>query len=135
MKRWWVPVSVFSALLVLTVAIAMATAGEEKKDQKSGKKSEVKKVEKMSGKALYKNYCKICHLPDSPNGEYTPMTLIQDQWDRFYKEKYVKSHTEVVDSLHGGEPVLELINKDMLKKIKKFTIDGAADSEHPMTCG
>jgi hypothetical protein len=131
MKSRWMTVSLFLLVLVLAVGMSAALADEEKKDQKT----EEMKIEKMSGKDLYKNYCKSCHLPDSPNGEYTPMTLIQEQWERFYKEKYAKTHTAVIDSLQGGKPVLELINEEMLKKIKKFSIEGAADSEHPMTCG
>jgi hypothetical protein len=31
--------------------------------------------------------------------------------------------------------VSDHFSKDMLKKIKKFCIDHAADSEQPMTCG
>ncbi len=89
----------------------------------------------VPGQDLYKNYCKPCHQADSPHGEYTPMTLIQDQWKRFFKDKYEAKHREVVDEHHEGKKVLEVITPDMLEKIKKFAIDHAADSEHPMTCG
>lgn len=87
------------------------------------------------GRALYREYCKPCHKADSPNGEYTPMTLIQEQWERFFKEKYVPAHKSVADPDHGGKPVTEVITPEMLKKIRKFAVDHAADSEHPMTCG
>ncbi len=36
---------------------------------------------------------------------------------------------------HGGAKVLEEITPEMLKLMKKFAVDHAADSEHPMTCG
>lgn len=87
------------------------------------------------GKELYKEYCKGCHEADSPHGEYTPMSLIQDQWTRFFDKKYVRTHKDVIDEKHGGKPVTETISPDDLELIKKFAIDGAADSEHPMTCG
>ena len=135
MKHRWMPVCLILAVLMVIVAMTAVMADEKKIEQKAETKAEAKKIEKMNGKELYKNFCKSCHLPDSPNGEYTPMALIQEQWERFYDEKYIKSHTAVIDSLHGGAPVLELINEKMLKKIKKFSIEGAADSEHPMTCG
>ncbi|HQT94965.1 MAG TPA: hypothetical protein PK435_10055, partial [Thermoanaerobaculaceae bacterium] len=87
------------------------------------------------GRVLFKEYCKPCHVANSPHGEVTPMTLIQEQWERFFKEKLVPSHKDLVDSTHGGKKVLEVITPEMLQKIKKFAIDHAADSEHPMTCG
>lgn len=87
------------------------------------------------GRMLFKENCKPCHAAKSPNGEVTPMTLIQEQWERFFKEKLVPSHKDLVDPAHGGKKVLEVITPEMLQKIKKFAIDHAADSEHPMTCG
>ena len=87
------------------------------------------------GVDLYKEYCKPCHEADSDNGEYTPMTLIQDQWDRFFDEKYVDTHSGVMDPNHDNKPVTEVISEDDLELIKKFAVDHAADSEQPMTCG
>jgi hypothetical protein len=92
-------------------------------------------AKKAKGLDLYKEYCKPCHEVDSDNGEYTPMTLIQDQWDRFFEKKYVKSHSEVLDPNHDNKPVTEVISEEDLETIKKFAIDHAADSEQPMTCG
>ncbi len=89
----------------------------------------------VSGQDLYRNNCKTCHEASSPHGEYTPMTLIQDQWKRFFKDKYEATHREVVDEKHEGRKVVDVITPEMLEKIKKFAIDHAADSEHPMTCG
>ncbi len=93
------------------------------------------KDKKMDGKALFKEHCKICHDADSANGEYTPMTLIQDQWDDFFDNNYVSTHKDVVDAKHGDKKVTEVITPEMLKQIRKFAVDHAADSEHPMTCG
>jgi cytochrome c553 len=87
------------------------------------------------GVDLYKEFCKPCHLADSDNGEYTPMTLIQDQWERFFEDKYVDTHKDVMDPNHDNKPVTEVISDDDLAKIKEFLIDHAADSEQPMTCG
>ena len=92
-------------------------------------------AKKPKGSDLYKEYCKPCHEAGSPNEEYTPMTLIQDQWERFFDEKYEKSHSEVLDPNHDNKPVTEVITEDDLEQIKKFAIDNAADSEQPMTCG
>jgi hypothetical protein len=90
---------------------------------------------KAKGKDLYKEFCKPCHLEDSKHGEYTPMTLIQDQWERFFDEKYVKTHENVVFEKYEGKKVTDVISEEDLAKIKKFAIDHAADSEQPMTCG
>ena len=98
-------------------------------------KVEPKDVKKLSGKELYRNYCKICHESESPNGEYTPMSLIQEQWERFFTEKYIETHKELTDSTRENQKVIEIITPEMLEKITEFCIEGAADSEHPMTCG
>ena len=92
-------------------------------------------AKKPKGIDLFKEYCKPCHEEDSEHGEYTPMTLIQDQWVRFFEKKFVKSHSEVLDPNHDNKPVTEVISEEDLEVIKKFAIDHAADSEQPMTCG
>ena len=92
-------------------------------------------AKKPKGVDLYKEYCKPCHEADSDNGEYTPMTLIQDQWDRFFDKKYVDTHSAVMDPNHENKPVTEAISEADLELIKKFAVDHAADSEQPMTCG
>ena len=92
-------------------------------------------AKKPSGQDLYKEYCKPCHEADSEHGEYTPLTLIQDQWTRFFEEKYVDHHADVMDPKHDNTPVTEVISDEDLELIKEFAIEHAADSEHPMTCG
>lgn len=89
----------------------------------------------MTGRELYKEYCKDCHTADSPNGEYTPLSLIQDQWREFFDENLKPSHEGVTDPKHGDKPVLELLTPEELKTLRDWTIDHAADSENPMTCG
>ena len=91
--------------------------------------------EVIPGRDLYKDYCKSCHSADSPNGEYTPVTLIQDQWTRFFERKYRRKHNTVIDTAHDGKPVTEVITPEMLEQIRNFAIEHAADSESPMTCG
>lgn len=92
-------------------------------------------ADRKDGKALFKEYCKGCHGPKAPAGEFTPMTLIGDQWVRFFDQKYEAAHKSVLDPAHDNKPVLEAIPPETLKEIRKWTIDHAADSEHPMTCG
>jgi len=106
--------------LVIVLAVAFSASAKDKK---------------MTGKDLYKEYCKRCHVADSPNGEYTPMTLIQDQWSEFFDEDLVPAHKSVTDPNHDDKPVLELLTPEELKTLREWTIDHAADSEHPMTCG
>ena len=88
-----------------------------------------------SGKTLYKQYCKSCHAPGSENGEYSPLTLIQDQWTRFFEKKLVPTHGELLVPESTGVKLLEAIDEEMLEKIRAFAFDHAADSESPMTCG
>ena len=95
----------------------------------------VAKEKAASGKALYKQYCKACHAPGSEFGEYSPLTLIQDQWDRFFDKKLVSTHGELEAPDGSGKKLLEAIDEEMLKKIRSFAFDHAADSESPMTCG
>jgi len=106
--------------LIVVLAIAFSATAKEKK---------------MTGKELYKEYCKQCHLADSDDGEYTPMTLIQDQWTEFFDEQFIPAHKSVDDPNHGDKPVLELLTPEEYKTLRDWTIDHAADSEHPMTCG
>lgn len=89
--------------------------------------------DKIDGKALYKENCKACHEKGSPHGEYTPMTLIQDQWKGFFKDRLVPTHKEL--SLPGAsQKLLDSLSPDQLKAIEKFCVDHAADSEQPATC-
>ena len=92
-------------------------------------------AKKPKGVDLYKEYCKPCHLPDSDNGEYTPMTLIQDQWETFFDEDFAEAHADVTDPNHDGAKVIDVLTEEEFEALKKWTIDHAADSEQPMTCG
>ena len=87
------------------------------------------------GQRLFREHCRHCHDRGSPNGQYTPMTLIQAQWDRFFKRKYERKHRKVMDDKYGGAPVTEAISPEVLEKITNFAIDHAADTDQPMTCG
>lgn len=88
---------------------------------------------KENGKDLYKLDCKICHEKGSPNGEYTPMTLTQEQWKTFFDNKFAKTHADLVLKSENKK-LLEVLTTDRLAKIKKFCVDHAADSEQPQTC-
>ena len=88
----------------------------------------------LNGKELYRNNCKICHDKGSANGQYTPMTLTQDQWRKFFTAKLATSHKAVVHP-KTGKKILESLTPDELKAIQRFAVDHAADSEQPATCG
>ena len=116
------------ALLILVVLgglSGLALADEEKAD----------KPKKMDGKELFKTHCKVCHTEDSKAGEYTPMSLIMDQWDEFFDETFVETHKAVPCPKDETKMVTDKFDKDMIKKLRKFCVDHAADSEQPMTCG
>ena len=86
------------------------------------------------GKSLYRNNCKVCHDKGSANKQYTPMTLTQDQWRRFYSTKLIPAHKSAVEP-KSGKKLLDLLTPDQLKAIQRFCVDHAADSEQPATCG
>ena len=111
---------VLTVLLVATIALADENA-EEKKP--------------LDGKELFKNHCKVCHTADADGGEYTPMSLIQDQWDEFFDELWEETHGEVVCPKDETKKVTEMWDAEMLKAVRKFCVDHAADGEQPMTCG
>ncbi len=91
------------------------------------------RAQSLNGKELYRNNCKVCHDKGSANGQYTPMTLTQDQWRTFFKLKLVSTHRNVLHP-KGGK-LLEVLSPEGLKAIQRFAIDHAADSEQPATCG
>jgi cytochrome c5 len=111
-------VLVLTGVLVLSVSSG-AMAGKKKAD----------------GKDLFKEFCKPCHTSGSENGEVTPMTLIQDQWQTFFDEKFEETHQAVTDPNHDNKPVTETLSEEELEILEDWTIDHAADSEQPMTCG
>ncbi len=115
-------------LVLLTMAIMMI-AGLVMAEEKV----ETEKV--LSGKDLYKDECKVCHMEDSDAGEYTPMTLIQEQWEEFFDDYWTETHGEVVFPKDETKKVTDMWDADMLKAVRKFCVDHAADSEQPMTCG
>ncbi len=119
-NRWFIALLIFGIL-----GIGFADTAMAKRKKKKG----------PDGRALYKEYCKPCHMADSDNGEYTPMSYIQDQWTRFFDEQYEETHKDVLDPNHDNKPVTEAISDDQLQSIRDFAINAAADSEHPMTCG
>lgn len=86
------------------------------------------------GKALYRANCKVCHDKGSSNKQYTPMTLTQDQWRKFFTAKLLPSHKSA--TLPGSsKKLLESLTPEQMKAIQRFAIDHAADSEQPATCG
>ena len=116
-------VIVAASLLLLAAGIALAEDAEKPA------------LAEMSGKDIYKNVCKQCHGAEAEAGEYTPMTLIQDQWGEFFDEILVETHKDLACPADESKKLLEVLDKDALKKVREFCVDHAADSEQPMTCG
>jgi cytochrome c5 len=86
------------------------------------------------GKTLYRNNCKVCHDKGSASGTYSPMTLTQDQWKKFFTGKLIPAHQSVVHPT-SNKKLLESLTPDEMKAIQNFCVDHAADSEQPATCG
>ena len=95
----------------------------------------MEKIQKMKAKDLYKMACKPCHLEDAEAGEYTPMSLIGEQWEEFFDELIIDSHKDLPCPNNKEAKLLDILDKDLLGKLRTFCIDHAADSEQPMTCG
>ena len=88
----------------------------------------------QDGKTLYRNNCKVCNDKGSAHKQFTPMTLTQAQWRKFYSGKLAASHATVVHPT-TGKKLLESLPPEQMKAIQRFCIDHAADSEAPATCG
>ena len=116
MRRVWILMFVVAGFAVVTASITPVHA------------------QNLNGKELYRNNCKVCHDKGSPNRQYTPMTLTQDQWRSFFKTKLLPMHKNAVLPSGSGK-LLELLTPEQLKAIQRFAIDHAADSEQPATCG
>jgi hypothetical protein len=115
-------------LVILAVALVALPAWAEEAAEETDHAE-------MKGIELYRSLCKPCHLEDSDAGEYTPMSLIMEQWDEFYDGIFVETHGEIPAPGEDAKMVPDLFDKDMIKKLRKFCVDHAADSEQPMTCG
>ena len=117
-----------NAKLMVTMVLAGVCALSNSSAAMAGKR-------KIDGQKLFKEHCKPCHLAESEHGEVTPMSLIQDQWQRFFDEKFEETHKAVNDPNQDNKPVTETLSEEELDELVKWTIDHAADSEQPMTCG
>jgi hypothetical protein len=116
---------------LLVLAVLGCLAGVAAAEDADGKKD----LAKMKAKDVYKMACKPCHLEDSEAGEYTPMSLIGEQWEEFFDELIVESHQDLACPGNDEAKLLDVLDKDLLKKLRSFCVDHAADSEQPMTCG
>ena len=84
------------------------------------------------GKAYFKKNCRVCHdgkTADAPALE--PAELIIEQWERAFTEK--DDVAECVPRVKEKTGV-ELTEQDLID-IEAYLVQGAADSERPMTCG
>ena len=123
------------AAVVLVAAASAKDDGASEGTAPSEDAAKAKPAVKLDGKDLYKTYCKACHGPDAAAGEYTPMTLIGEQWERFFDEKLTDTHAETADPTNADAKLLDVLTPEMRQAMRKFCVDHAADSEHPMTCG
>jgi hypothetical protein len=90
-------------------------------------------VGKDDGKELFKQNCRVCHEKGSANGEYSPMSLTQDQWKAFFKNKFEAKHKDVILE-REKKKLLEFLTTPHIQAIQKYCVDHAADSEQPQTC-
>src|SRR5260370_40621420 len=119
---WEIPMKRFQlCLLALAASVAFFAATQTA-------------AQNLNGKELYRNNCKVCHDKGSPNGQFTPMTLTQDQWKRVFTVKLIPAHKNALNPKTGSK-LLEELTPDQLNAIQKFAGDHAADSEQPATCG
>lgn len=112
-------------LVVLLLAVVPALAAD----------TEAAKPKPMDGKELFKQHCKSCHGAKSAHGEFTPMTLIQEQWEEIFAGTWAETHAEVAAPADAARKLPEVLDAATLEAIRKFCVDHAADSEQPMTCG
>lgn len=117
------------ALLVAALAAIPALAGD---DNAAGKPAE---SPKLDGKELFKAHCKSCHGAKSEAGEYTPMSLIQEQWEELFTGPWAETHGQVAAPGAADKKLTDVLDPATLEAIRKFCVDHAADSEQPMTCG
>ncbi len=123
-------------LFLMTLLLAMVLmAGSVLAEEKATKGDPEMDLQKMNGKELFKNICKNCHMEGSDAGEYTPMSLIMEQWEELFDGEFAEIHQDVACPSDKDSKVVDHLDKDMIKKLKKFCVDHAADSEQPMTCG
>ncbi len=120
---------------ILTLAAALLVLGAGAGPAAAADGEAAAPMAAMSGKDLYKNVCKQCHGAEAAAGEYTPMSLIQEQWEEFFDLILPDTHKDVVCPGDDTKKLLEVLDKDALKKLRAFCVDHAADSEQPMTCG
>jgi len=84
------------------------------------------------GRALFKKNCRVCHDGKTEGAPLLqPAELIIEQWERTFADE--EDVTECVPRVKEKTDV-ELTEQDLLD-IKQYLVDGAADSEQPMTCG
>jgi len=84
------------------------------------------------GKAYFKKNCRVCHdgkTEDAPPLE--PAELIIEQWERAFDDD--DAVAECVPRVKEKTGV-ELTEQDLID-IETYLVNGAADSERPMTCG
>jgi hypothetical protein len=115
------------AMLLLVVLMPVLALADDAKTEET--------LSDLDGKSLYRTVCKVCHEEDSEAGWYTPMDLIQDQWEEFYDDLWLEAHEGLACPRDESKKVTDVIDADLLKKLRKFCVDHAADSEQPMTCG
>ena len=98
----------FVGVLVFTAAVAMAGGSENK------------------GRFHFKKTCKPCHTKGAVGGEVTPLTKTQEQWQRYFAKG---THNK------GTEKLNTILTPEQLVDVQTFTVNHAADSPQPETCG
>mgnify|MGYP000482371822 CR=1 FL=1 len=61
--------------------------------------------------------------------------VIGEAVKKVFDETFPETHKEIPSPQDEKKMVPDMFDKDMIKKLRKFCVDHAADSEQPMTCG
>lgn len=116
---------IVAALVVLALGAGLALAEEPA----------AAKAKPLDGKELFKTHCKSCHGAKAEAGEFTPMTLIAEQWEEIFAGSWAETHGAVAAPGVADKKLTDVLDAATLEAIRKFCVDHAADSEQPMTCG
>ena len=88
----------------------------------------------IDGKKMFRENCHVCHDKGSKYKQYTPMSMTQAQWRKFFATKLVASHKSAIHPV-TKKNLLQSLTPEEMKALQRFAIDHAADSEQPATCG
>ena len=96
-----------NTLLALTLGTLVVTACSDSSDRSPAPPAEATPYQEIYDQGVLRYL-----------GEYTPMTLIQDQWTTFFEEDFEETHKGVTDPNHGDVPVTEALTEEELEDLE-----------------